>query len=142
MRVIVIMRYPSFESTIREGVAKINPERVSDIVFADPSGLEEMVRANEPTLVITCQRFGTKRDGEGKEVERPTGCDLAGTIKGINPGAICLVFGRDPPVGDRRVDGFVPPLEQGGLDVIARLLASDLSGATPASIRARFQEIQ
>jgi len=129
MKIVVIQWHDGNLHGIRENVAKINEARAKEIIYtSDPEEVMETIRDGDPALVVSGQVLGL----------REYGTDLAHRVKHANPRALFFIYSVMPKTNEA-VDGVIPK-EEGTLvtgehSLLARILASNLNGATPESMR-------
>ena len=138
MKIVVLQRHDFNLDSIRDAVADINPQLAEEIVFTEnPSAaLDYVSDVKEPVLVVSGQIFN----------HRTSGTRLAQAMKYSNPGVIFFLFtlASVTGVGIGAVDGFIPESSGGpksGIGYLAKILTSNLEGATAASIKAAFPQI-
>lgn len=140
MKIVVLQRDKEVLELVKETVARINPARAEQILFTSEQG--EVMRAvadRQPVLVVSGQYLG-------RDLLSPArGTRLARLVKGMNPNVIFFMFSVEPDTNEF-VDGVIPKewddLVSEEPLLIARVLTSDLEGATAESIRAAFPEIK
>lgn len=137
MKIVVIQRHVENLRGIKENVARINRERAEEIIYAsDESEVMEAIQDGNPALVVSGQVLGRCGDGYGT--------DLARKVKQTNPRTLFFIYSVMPERNES-VDGIIPKskgtIDSGEHSLLARILASDLDGATLESMKAAFPEI-
>ena len=135
MRIVVVQRHKGDLEGIRRCLAEISPERAKEVIFTSkPMEVMKAVADREPVLVVSGQYFEL-------EPSSVHGTDLARLVKLMNPRVLFYIFST-VPLTNQFVDGVIPK-EVGTHEhrLLARILASNLNGATVGSIRAAFPEI-
>mgnify|MGYP001587385061 CR=1 FL=1 len=137
MKIVVIQRHNENLRGIKESVAQINRERAGEIIYAsEEDEVMEAVQDGSPALVVSGQVLG--RYGGG------SGTDLARKVKRVNPQALFFIYSVMPDRNEA-VDGVIPKsngtVVSGEHSLLARILASDLNGATVESLKATFPGI-